>query len=128
MKKHWYYVIPFVVFPITSLLCIFLDSVEINFYICATCFVLPSLIIGNLSPTSKMFDYGIPAISVIAYNCCRFVCGFLAKTDLETRFSVYEAIEWVLVDTSLLISVLIAVTTFLASFKFIRITRATKKH
>ena len=113
MKKHWYYVIPFVVFPITSLLCIFLDSVEINFYICATCFVLPSLIIGNLSPTS---------------NCCRFVCGFLAKTDLETRFSVYEAIEWVLVDTSLLISVLIAVTTFLASFKFIRITRATKKH
>ena len=130
MNKHWYYVIPFIAFPVTSELCCFINDmkiVEMNFCILIAVLFLVATIIGNLSPTNKMFDYAIPVVSLIAYNCYRFVCGFLSKTDLETRFSIFEAIEWIFVDTSLLISAVITTVTFLASFKFIRVTRITKK-
>ena len=97
-----------------------------NFIIIATVFAVASVVIGNLSPTNKIFDYALPVVSVIGYNCYRFICGFFAKTDMETRFSIYEAVEWIFVDTSLLLCAIIAITTFLASFKPIRVVRIIK--
>ena len=124
MKKYSYYVIPCVVLPIVAAFCGFLDHmgiVEMNFTIRAVALAIVSAVIGNFSPTNKLFDYALPIVSVIGYNCYRFIRGFFAKTDLETRFSIFEAIEWVFVDTSLLLCAMIAVITFLASFKYIRI-------
>ena len=124
MKKYIYYIIPCVVLPIVGDFCWFLDHmgiVEMNFTIRAVALAIVSVVIGNFSPTNKLFDYALPIVSVIGYNSYRFIRGFFAKTDLETRFSIFEAIEWVFVDTSLLLCAIIAVTTFLASFKYIRI-------
>ena len=131
MKKSLYYGMPFLAFPLTALLCNFLhyvSIVELNFNIWATVFVLISIVIGNLSPTNKMFDYAIPAVSAIAWLSYKFIFGFFSKTDLETRFSIFEAIEWICVDTTQLLCAIIAVTTFLASFRPIRIMRIIKKH
>lgn len=130
MKKYCYYVIPFIVFPLVAEFCWFLNElgiVKMNFIILAAVLGLASVIIGNLSPMNKIFDYAIPVSSVIAYNCYRFVCGFLATTDTETRFSIFEAIDWIFVDTSLLLCAMIAITIFLASFKPIRITSILNK-
>lgn len=69
MKKYCYYVIPFLALPLTSLLCIFLHYVlivDMNFIIYATVLVFVSAVIGNLSPTNKIFDYTIPAVSAIS--------------------------------------------------------------
>lgn len=129
MKKYRYYVIPCIVLPFVAEFCSFLDYMgilEMNFIIKATVLAFASVVIGNLSPTNKIFDYALPVVSVIGYNCYRFICGFFAKTDLETRFSIYEAIEWIFVDTSLLLCAIIAVTTFLASFRPIKILNILK--
>ena len=131
MKKYRYYIIPFIVFPLAGAFCSVLrytGIVKMNFNIWAIVFALASVVIGNLSPTNKIFDFAIPVVSVIAYNCYRFVFGFLAKTDTETRFSIFEAIEWIFVDTSLLLCVMCALITFLASFRPIRILRVLKRN
>ena len=132
MKKQWYYVTPVVVFPITRILLSFLADMEIiinlNFTIIAPVFFLISIIIGNLTPTSRMFDYAIPAVSVAAYAWYCFFRGLFDEPDYDcnTRFNIVEAYEWVFSDTTLILYVIIAVTTFLASFKLIRITRIIK--
>lgn len=125
MKKYHYYAIPCIVLPFVTNFCHFLNHMrilEMNFIILATVLTVTSIVIGSFSPTNKLFDYALPIVSVIGYNCYRFICGFFAKTDLETRFSIYEAIDWIFVDTSLLLSAIIAVITFLASFKYIKIS------
>lgn len=129
MKKYRYYAIPCIALPFAAQFCSFLDYygiVEMSFIIKATVLAVASVVIGNLSPTDRIFDYALPIVSVISYNCYRFVRGFFAKTDLETRFSIFEAVEWVFVDTSLLICAIIAIVSFLASFKPIRILNILK--
>ena len=129
MKKHRYYIIScLVLLLITDLTCLLdnLGIISLNFNIFSTAMVIASIVIGNLSPTNKLFDYALPVVSVISYQCQRFICGFFAKTDLETRFSIFEAISWVTVDTTLLLCAMIAVATFLASFKPIRILNILK--
>lgn len=96
MKKYIYYIIPCVVLPIVADFCWFLDHmgiVEMNFTIIAAALAIVSVVIGNFSPTNKLFDYALPIVSVIGYNCYRFIRGFFAETDLGTRFSIFEAIE-----------------------------------
>ena len=129
MKKHRYYIIScLVLLLITDLTCLLdnLGIISLNFNILSTVMVIASIVIGNLSPTNKLFDYALPVVSVISYQCQRFIKGFYAKTDLETRFSIFEAISWVTVDTTLLLCAMIAVATFLASFKPIRILNILK--
>ena len=129
--KKLYYVIPLIVYPFTVELCELLYEVGIggtDVPICVIAFFLISVMIGNLTPTSRMFDYALPIVCATEYNCYRFICGFFAKDDLERRFSIFEAFDWVFYDMSLLVCAIIAVTTFLASFKLIRITRIIKKH
>ena len=129
MKKHRYYIIScLVLLLITDLTCLLdnLGIISLNFNIFSTAMVIASIVIGNLSPTNKLFDYALPVVSVISYQCQRFIKGFYAKTDLETRFSIFEAISWVTVDTTLLLCAMIAVATFLASFKPIRILNILK--
>lgn len=129
MKKYRYYIMSCVALPFVKDLCHFLHDmriVEMNFILIVATLAVTSAVIGNLSPTNKIFDYVLPVVSVIGYNCYRFVSGFFSKTDMETRFSIFEAIEWIFVDTSLLISALIAIITFLASFKPIRVVRIIK--
>ena len=101
--------------------------VEMNFIIFATVLAVASVVIGNFSPTNKIFDYALPVVAVIGYNCYRFISGFFAKTDLETRFSIYEAIDWIFEDTSLWLSAMIAIIIFLASFKPIRILNIIRR-
>ena len=129
MKNRRYYIISCITFPLIAELCSFIPYLgtysgieKMNFIILATMCSIAAVIIGTLSPSNKLFDYALPIVSVISYNCYRFICGFFAKTDLETRFSILEAIDWIFVDTSLLLSAVIAVITFLASFKYIKIS------
>ena len=129
MKKHRYYIISCLVLLLITDLSWLLDNlgiISLNFNIFSTVMVIASIVIGNLSPTNKLFDYALPVVSVIGYNCYRFICGFFAKTDLETRFSIFEAISWVTGDTTRLLCAMIAVATFLASFKPIRILNILK--
>ena len=129
MKKYIYYIIPCVALPLVVGICWFIDHmgiVEMNLTIIAVALAIVSVVIGNFSPTNKLFDYALPIVSVIGYNCYRFICGFFAKTDLETRYSISEATDWIFDDTSLLLCAMIAVITFLASFKYIRIINILK--
>lgn len=133
MKNRRYYIISGIAFPLIIELCLLVPYLGIssgipnmNFIILATVCSIAAVIIGNLSPSNKLFDYALPIVSVISYNCYRFICGFFAKTDLETRFSILEAFDWIFVDTSLLLSAMIAVITFLASFKYIKISNILK--
>ena len=128
MKKSLYYGIPFLALPLTSLLCIFIHYVliDINFIIYVATLISVSAVIGNLSPTNKLFDYTIPAVSAIAWISHRFIFGFLSQSDLGTRFHISIAIHYIFVDTSLLMCTIVVAVTFLASFKPTRIINILK--
>ena len=49
-----------------------------------------------------------------------FVVGFLDKSDLETRFHLYKAVNAAFQPIALLLYLLMAIVTFLASFKRLR--------
>ena len=129
MKKYLYYGIPFLAFPLISLLWIYLDDilkVEMNFIMCIIGVIFVSIVIGNLSPINKLFDYSIPAISAIAWISTRFIFGFVSESDIGTRFHLSIAIHWAFMSTSLLFCIIIVGVTFLASLKPIRIINILK--
>ena len=100
-----------------------IDLIELSPYILFASLILTSIIFGNLSPTNKKFDYLMTAIVPLSFFLLMFVVGFLDKNDLETRFHLYKAFRaafqpWVLFDC-----LAMALTTFLASFKPIRIIK-----
>ena len=126
MKKKIYYASPFIIISVLSLTMNFLHKInliKISPYVIFASLILTSIIFGNLSPTNRKFDYIITAIVPLSFFLLMFVLGFLDKNDSETRFHLYKAFRaafqpWVLFDC-----LAMALTTFLASFKPIRIIK-----
>ena len=81
---------------------------------------LLSFVMGFFSPTHRTFDYLMTAIMPFSLFGLMFIGGFLDKSDLETRFHLYKAIKTVFQPIALQLYFLMAVTTFVASFKPIR--------
>ena len=125
MKKFLYYVSPFILFPIISLVCVFLDEVllvEMNFAIYAAICVFAAVVIGNLSPAKGVFDYAIPAVSAVAFAWHRFVWGFISEGDL------YMAIRWATLDLPLIMCLIVGSIVFMSSFKPIRLIYILKRN
>ena len=123
MKKKLYYVMPFVAVPLLLLLCELLDNtklLQMSPYILSTLLLLFSLVIGFFSATHRTFDYLLTAIVPISLFCSMFIAGFLDKDDLETRFHLYKAVNAAFQPIVLQLYFLMAIVTFLASFKSFR--------
>ena len=123
MKQKLYYAIPFAAVPLLLLLCEVLDNMKLlqmSPYILGAVLLLFSVAMGFFSTTHRTFDYLLTAIMPISLSCCMFVGGFLDKSDLETRFHLYGAVNVAFQPIALLLYFLMAIVTFLASFKRIR--------
>ncbi|MBQ7330654.1 MAG: hypothetical protein IJW94_02535 [Oscillospiraceae bacterium] len=123
MKKKLYYAIPFIAVPLLLLLCELLDNVkqlQMSPYILGALLLLFSLAIGFFSATHRTFDYLLTAIVPLSLFCSMFVAGFLDKSDLETRFHLYKAVNAAFQPIVLQLYFLMAIVTFLASFKSFR--------
>ena len=116
MKSKLYYVVPFVAVPIILLLCDELDNkklFQMNSYTLSAVLLLFCVAMGFFSTTNKTFDYLLTAIMPISLFCCMFVGGFLDKSDLETRFHLYRAVNVAFQPIALLLYFLMAIVTFL---------------
>ena len=123
MKKKLYYAIPFIAVPLLLLLCELLDNVKLlqmSPYILGALLLLFSLAIGFFSATHRTFDYLLTAIVPLSLFCSMFVAGFLDKSDLETRSHLYKAVNAAFQPIVLQLYFLMAIVTFLASFKSFR--------
>lgn len=123
MKQKLYYAIPFAAVPLLLLLCEVLDNMKLlqmSPYILGAVLLLFSVALGFFSTTHRTFDYLLTAIMPISLFCCMFVGGFLDKSDLETRFHLYRAVNVAFQPIALLLYFLMAIVTFLASFKRFR--------
>ncbi|MBQ7232695.1 MAG: hypothetical protein IJX07_05675 [Bacillales bacterium] len=86
------------------------------------------VVIGNLSPTHKKFDYIITIIMPLSFCCSMLIIGFFGKSDLETRFHLDGALNAAFQPWSLITYCVMALTAFLASFKTIRIAKRIKSN
>ena len=123
MKKKLYYVLPFVAVPLLLLICDMLDNMNIlqmSSYIGTAVLLFFSVVMGFFSTTNKTFDYLLTAIMPLSFFCCMFFLGFLEENDVVTRFSLYKAVEVAFQPIALQLYFLMAITTFLASFKRFR--------
>ena len=123
MKQKLYYAIPFAAVPLLLLLCEVLDNMnllQMSPYILGAMLLLFSVAMGFFSTTRRIFDYLLTAIMPLSLFCCMFVVGFLDKSDLETRFHLYKAVNAAFQPVALLLYLLMAIVTFLASFKRLR--------
>ena len=123
MKKKLYYVIPFVAVPLLLSLCELLDNrnlLQMSPYILSALLLLFSVTMGFFSITHRTFDYLLTAIMPLSLFCCMFVAGFLDKSDLKTRFHLYKAVNAAFQPIALQLYFLMAIVTFLASFKSFR--------
>ena len=123
MKKSLYYVIPFVAVPVLLILCDVLDNkklLQMNPYIISAVLLLFSVAMGFFSTTNKTFDYLLTVIMPISLFCFMFVGGFLSLSDVYNRFNLYKAVKTAFQPIALQLYFLMAITTFLASFKRFR--------
>lgn len=131
MKSKLYYVVPFVAVPIILLLCDELDNkklFQMNSYTLSAVLLLFCVAMGFFSTTNKTFDYLLTIIMPMSMFCFMFVGGFLSLSDLDTRFHLYKAVKVAFQPIVLHLYFLMAITTFLASFKrFRNIKKLLKK-
>lgn len=123
MKQKLYYSVPFVAVPILLLLCEALDNMKLlqmSPYILGAVLLLFSVAMGFLSTTYRTFDYLLTAITPLSLFCCMFLAGFLDKSDLGSRFHLYRAVNVAFQPIALLLYFLMAIATFLASYKRFR--------
>lgn len=123
MKKKLYYAIPFVAVPLLVLLCEFFDNMnllQMSPYIFSAVLILFSSVMGFFSPTHRKFDYLLTVMIPLSLFCCLFFGGFLDKTDIETRFHLYKAVNTAFQPVSLHLYFLMAISALLASYKCVR--------
>lgn len=129
MKKSVYYITPFIIVPILSMLLAFLDNralIKESTHILCVLLLFTSIIIGNITPTRKNFDYIMTVIMPLSFFCLMFIVGFLDKCDLETRFHFDRAFKAISQPLSVKMYFMMGIITFLASFKPIRVVRIIK--
>ena len=123
MKKKLYYVIPFIVVPILMLLCEIFDNAELlnmNTYVLCGVLALSSAVFGFLSPSNKSMDYLLTLIMPLSLFCTMFVCGFLSKSDLGSRFHIYRAVDVAVQPIALILYFAMAIIASVASLKYFR--------
>ena len=124
--KKLYYAIPFVAVPLLVLLCEFFDNMnllQMSPYLFSAVLILFSVVMGFFSPTHRKFDYLLTVMIPLPLFCCLFLGGFLDKSDLETRFHLYKAVNTAFQPIALQLYFLMTITTFFASFKSLRILK-----
>ena len=130
MKKRLYYVMPFVVLAIITQLSSYMDRIDLinmNRYIWMAQLLIVSIVRGNITPTNKKFDYLMTFVVPLSYFCICFMLGFLDRGEFGTpAFSVNDGFETAFQSFFVIRYCVMAVVTFLASFKPIRITRLIK--
>ena len=129
MKKV-YYIFPFAFVPMLLLLCDHLINLEIiNMYPITLSLILifGGVVVGNLSMSSKKFDYIMTTLMPLSFFCWTFLIGYFTTNDLETRFNFRIAFELVSYPWTLSTCRIMLLTTFVASFKPIRILEIIKK-
>ena len=120
MKKTFYYLSPFIIFPIWSLLSeLLLDDlwgIPTVSYIFIGGLLLFSALIGGFSPSKKKMDLRITFWVPLSFFLTMFVCVFFdtGTCSGEPRFDLSEA--FVISIRFWYIYVLMALITFLASF------------
>ena len=85
-----------------------------------------SVIIGNLSPTHRRFDYIMTIIMPLSLFISMFIGGFIDETDLGGRFYMYRAFEVAFQPLALMLYFMMGLTTFFASYKSFRIINIIK--
>ena len=132
MKKFLYYLTPFIVIPFVTLIVDFLDEVGlINMTPLPFVIILAliGIVIGNLSSSSKKFDYIIALLVPIAFFALMFVLGlFETNCDNEPLFSVRIAFETAIQSWAIVNYIVMAVATFFASYKSLRISEILKNN
>lgn len=120
MKKTFYYLSPFIIFPIWILLSeLLLDDlwgIPAVFYIFVGGLLLFSALIGGFSPSKKKMDLRITFWVPLSFFLTVFVCAFFdtGTCSGEPRLDLGEA--FVISTRFWYIYVLMALITFLASF------------
>ena len=127
-KKIVYYLSPLVIFPAFFLLLLFLDGTALQDHVLIglsyTVFFVCSAIIGNLSPTDKKFDYLMTAIIPLVIACSLFIGLYFDEgCDGTPQLSLHHALNVEYYKCWLPVFIITAVTTFLASFRPIRIVK-----
>ncbi len=123
MKQKLYYAIPFAAVPLLLLLCEVVDNMnllQMSPYILGVVLLLFSAAMGFFSTSHRTFDYSLTATMPLSLFFCMFVGGFLDKSDLETRFHLYKAVDAAFQPIALLLYFLMAIVAFFASFKRLR--------
>ena len=132
MKKILYYLTPFIVIPLVTLIVDFLDEVGlINMTPLSFVIILAliGIVIGNLSSASKKFDYIIALLVPIAFFVLMFVLGlFETACDDEPLLSVRIAFETAIQPWAIVNYIIMAVATFFASYKSLRISEILKNN
>jgi hypothetical protein len=125
--------ISFIIISSLIFICDFIDRIElvpiiyIKYYIYAL-FFFAAVIIGNLTITDKRFDYLMALMLPIAVYSTLFVALLFDEgCDGNSQFSLEHAlnIEYYIAWGPLV--VMMTATTFLASFKSIRIIRIIER-
>ena len=127
MRKKLYYALPFIAVPALMLFCELLDNLELikmTPYVLGALLILCSAVFGFFSPSEKSIDYLISLIMPLSLFSTMFVVGFLDKSDLETRFHLYKAINASFQPTVLFMYLAMAIITFIVSIKFFRNLKA----
>ena len=129
MKKIIYYASPFVLFPIICVAYSLLDKIDIinlnilAVFLCVILFVT-SAFLGNLSLTKKKFDYLMTIIVPISFLLTLFIALFFDEgCDGKPQLSLHHALNIEYYKVWLPRVAVMAVITFVASFKPIRISK-----
>ena len=124
MKKVLYYFSPFVVIAILFGLLDLLDylgMLQPSPIILVSSLFIISVIIGNLTSTKRKFDLLITIIVPFALFSFLFIVGFLEAGETYSRFDFDHAFKVALVNYPWYIYLSLAISTFIASFKPLRI-------
>ena len=133
MKKSLYYLSPFIIFPIWVLLSeLLLDDlwgIPIVSYIFIGGLLAFSALIGWFTPAQKKVDFRITFWVPLAFFLTMFVAAFFdtGTCSGEPRLDFVEAFRISTQPWFLLVYILMALITFLASFVKIRIIKKKLK-
>ena len=132
VKKYLYYAAPFIILPILMLLCEILensDLIPMSVYVIVAICILFSAVMGNLTPTRKMFDYIMTIVMPLSFFCVMFLAGLFAEgCDGSPKLYVHDALDVAFQPIALQIYLMMGVVTFLASFRAIRVVKMIKSH
>ena len=122
MKKFLYYIMPFIVTPALMMVCSVFDKwglLPSSFLLLAVVCIITSAVFGFFSPTNKKVDYLMTFIMPISLFVSMFAVGFWGKWD-HSRFHLEFALEVSLQHFALISYCLVAIVTFIASYKGFR--------